>query len=129
MATHHTKLNSIVRRARAAITTAMQGLPEAELVPVAGHARLEVRGRRFGWFLVDHHGDGRVAINVKCSAVLSGALKDALPAHYHVPKYVGVHGWIGLWLDVPGMNPMLLADAVAEGYRLAAPKALVKQLG
>ena len=31
-------------------------LPEAEAVPQAGHLSLEVRKKRFGWFLVDHHG-------------------------------------------------------------------------
>src|SRR5690348_7307026 len=36
-------------------------LPEAEAKPAGRHLSLEVRGKRFGWFLVDHHGDGRVA--------------------------------------------------------------------
>jgi predicted DNA-binding protein (MmcQ/YjbR family) len=117
-----------VERARKLVGAALRGLPEAELVPVGKHGGLEVRGRRFGWLLVDHHGDARLSLNVKCSAILSGALKDALPAHFHIPKYVGNKGWIGLWLDLPGMQRDLLQDAVTEGYRLAAPKALLKQL-
>jgi predicted DNA-binding protein (MmcQ/YjbR family) len=117
-----------IKRVWALVTACLQGLPEATLVPVARHGGLEVRGRRFGWLLVDHHGDGRLAINVKCSAILSGALKDALPKHFHIPKYVGNKGWIGLWLDVPELRRDLLENAITEGYRLAAPKALLKQM-
>jgi predicted DNA-binding protein (MmcQ/YjbR family) len=116
-----------VKRARELLATALRALPEAALVPVGKHGGLEVRGRRFGWLLVDHHGDGRLAVNVKCSAILSGALKDALPTHFHIPKYVGNKGWIGLWLDLPGLRRQLLKDAIAEGYRLVAPKVLLKQ--
>jgi predicted DNA-binding protein (MmcQ/YjbR family) len=117
-----------IERAWQLVAASLRGLPEATLVPVATHGGLEVRGRRFGWLLVDHHGDGRLAISVKCSAILSGALKDALPRHFHTPKYVGNKGWIGLWLDVPGLRRDLLQNAVTEGYRLAAPKVLLRQL-
>jgi predicted DNA-binding protein (MmcQ/YjbR family) len=117
-----------IRRGRDLVTASLRDLPEAELVPVARHGGLEVRGRRFGWLLIDHHGDGRLALNVKCSAILSGALKDALPEHFHIPKYVGNKGWIGLWLDLPGLRRDLLQNAVSEAYRLVAPKALLKQL-
>ena len=38
-----------------------QALPEGEAKRVGRHMSLEVRRKRFGWFMVDHHGDGRVA--------------------------------------------------------------------
>ena len=39
---------------------------------------LQVRKKSFGWFLVDHHGDGRVAINCKGSAEMP---RHAAAAH------------------------------------------------
>ena len=101
-------------RAHRRVAAALKALPETSLVPVGKHGSIEVRGKRFAWLLVDHHGDGRLAINVKCSAILAGALRDALP--------------FGLWLDVPDLPQGLLDNAISEGFRLVAPKALLRQL-
>jgi len=101
-------------------------LPEAEAKPVAQHVSLEVRGKRFGWLLVDHHGDGRVALNCKGSAALHDMLENLAPAHFHVPKYV--RGWIGLWLDLPKLDWSVVETAVREAYALAAPKKLSRLL-
>ena len=117
-----------IRRARSQIEKALATLPEAGLVDISSHASIEVRGKRFGWLLIDHHGDQRIAINVKCSAILAGALQDAAPTHFHIPKYVGHRGWIGLWLDVPKLDPRLLEDALSDGYRQVAPKSLLSTL-
>ena len=53
---------------RKRIAKIVEGLPEGEAKPDGRHMSLEVRKKRFGWFLVDHHGDGRVALNCKASA-------------------------------------------------------------
>ena len=56
---------------------------------------LQVRKKNFGWFLVDHHADGRVAINCKGSAQIHDMLRNLAPEHFHVPKYLGNKGWVG----------------------------------
>lgn len=90
------------------------------------HMSLEVRKRRFAWFLTDHHGDGRLAISCKVPSLLASQLQSLVPTQFHVPKYVGSKGWIGLWLDVPGVDWAQVEICLVEGYRLVAPKRLLK---
>jgi hypothetical protein len=111
-------------RVRTRITAILRELPEARAVACGAHLSLEVRKKRFGWLLVDHHGDGRLAINCKVSALVAGHLATVLPDQFHVPKYVGSRGWIGLWLDVPQVDWPQVAATVSEAYSLSAPKTL-----
>jgi hypothetical protein len=113
---------------RKTLLAILKRLPEADGVVVGTHIALEVRRKRFGWFLDDHHGDGRVALNCKGSAALHDMLKELAPAQFHVPKYVGNKGWIGLWLDVPKLNWSAVELAVREAYLIAAPKTLAREL-
>ena len=100
-------------------------LPEGEAKSVGRHMSLEVRNKRFGWFLVDHHGDGRVAINCKASAEMHDILQQLAPAHFHVPKY-GNKAWVGLWLDGPKLDWSAVELALREAYTRTAPKKLLK---
>jgi len=44
----------------------IDALPDVTAVPIGKrHLSLEARGKRFGWFLNDHHGDGRAGLNLK----------------------------------------------------------------
>lgn len=101
-------------------------LREAEAKPAGQHMSLEVRGKKFGWFLFDHHGDGRIAINCKGSASLRDMLRNLAPEHFHVPKYV--RGWVGVWLDVPGLDWSIVEQVIRESYALVAPKKLLASL-
>ena len=49
---------------RARVTALCTGLPEVE-AEADQHVGFTVRGKRFAWYLDDHHGDGRVALNCK----------------------------------------------------------------
>lgn len=118
------RLKSSTQRKRLAAMIA--NLPEARTVAQGRHLGLEVRGKRFGWFLDDHHGDGRIALNCKGAANSHDMLKQLAPTQFHVPKYLGNKGWIGLWLDGAKMNWTAVELAVREAYRLAAPKALTR---
>jgi hypothetical protein len=113
-------------RQRKRIAKMVASLPEAETKPAGRHMSLEVRGKRFGWFLDDHHGDGRVALNCKGSAALHDMLENLAPAHFHVPKYV--RGWVGLWLDLPKLDWSLVESVVREAYAIAAPKKLLASI-
>ena len=109
---------------RKRIDKLVKALPEAEAKPAGRHMSLEVRAKRFGWFLVDHHGDGRVAINCKGSAEMHDILKQLAPAHFHVPKY-GNKAWVGLWLDGPKLDWHAVELALNGAYERTAPKKLL----
>jgi len=102
----------------------IKALPEAEVKSVGRHMSLEVRGKRFGWFLVDHHGDGRVSINCKGTAEMHDILKQLAPEHFHVPKY-GNKAWVGLWLDGPKLDWHAVELALQAAYEKTAPGKLL----
>ena len=114
------KLDSTRQRKR--LAALLVRLPEAVAVASGSHLSLEVRKKRFGYFLDDHHGDGRIAVNCKSTDDVRDALRQLAPEAFHIPRYLGSKGWIGLWLD--GAKPPWPAVELAlqEAYRLVAPK-------
>jgi len=118
-----------VNRARRHVLKILTSLPEAAANPSgAGHLSLEVRRKRFGYFLVNHHGDGRLALSLKTVPGSSRKWLLAAPERYHVPKYVGHRGWIGIWLDVPPTDWDEVEEAITDAYRQVAPQGLLKAL-
>jgi hypothetical protein len=115
-------------RQRARVIRILERFPEANAVAQGDHLSLEVRGKRFGYFLADHHGDGRIAISCKSSPDVSDAVRQLAPQHVHVPKYVGNKGWIGVWLDLPKLDWSVVKLALREAYLLAAPKSVRSRL-
>ena len=114
---------------RKRIAKIVESFPEAEAQPLGRHMSLEVRNKRFGWFMIDHHEDGRVALNCKASAEMHDILQRLVPAHFHVPKYVGHKGWVGVWLDLPKLDWAAVELALREAYLRTAPKKLADQVG
>jgi hypothetical protein len=110
---------------RERIAKMVERLPEGEAKRVGRHMSLEVRKKRFGWFMIDHHGDGRVDLNCKASADMHDILQGLMPQHFHVPKYVGNKGWVGIWLDVPKVDWAAVEMALRAGYARVAPKKLL----
>jgi hypothetical protein len=88
------------------------------------HTAFEVRGRRFAYYLVDHHGDGRVALNVKCPPGVRDARIAADPRRYFIPAYLGAKGWAGYDFDAGDVDWKEVSDLLRESYRLVAPKRL-----
>ena len=50
------------------------------------------------------------------------------PRRFFRPPYVGVRGWLGVYLDVPGVDWDEIAEIVVDAYRAVAPKRLVARL-
>jgi len=121
-----TPMNRSSERAR--IVRMIARLPQARAVPYATHLSLEIRKRRFGWFLEDHHGDGRLAIHCKASAKRRERLRAAVPQQLHAPKHVGHHGWVGLWLDLATVDWSEVESTLLEAYRMTAPASLAAGL-
>lgn len=119
----------MVYRRRVRLIALVESLPGASANELGeGHLSFEVRGRRFGYYLYNHHGDGRVAINCKAEKGANESLADFGPDRFHIPAYLGPRGWIGLWIDLPNVNWDEIESIIIDAYRLTAPKHLLVQL-
>src|SRR4029077_11659689 len=99
-------------------------LPEAIQESAARHATFLVRKSTFAYYLNDHHGDGIVSV---CCKVLHGdneALVSPQPSKFYLPAYIGPRGWVGMRLDVSGLDWNEVAELVVTSYKLIAPKRL-----
>jgi len=116
-------------KCRKRVSTLLKSLPGAQAVPMGnGHLSLEVRGRRFGWFLDDHHGDGRVALNLKAPKGAGQRLAEFAPERFHVPRFLGRHDWVGIWLDPPATDWVEIKELIESAYQLTPPSAQTKNL-
>jgi len=83
-----------------------------------------VKGKKFAWISVDHHGDGKTALLVKISGPDEQAqLIDMDPDRYYRPAYFG-DGWIGIRLDLGDTDWNAIADWLQRSWRSVAPKRL-----
>jgi hypothetical protein len=99
-------------------------LPEVVEVETWGHPTFRVRTKMFATCSSDRH-TGRPAFTCKAQPGEQEALVARDPARFHRPAYVGVHGWVGGFLD--GRAPWdELEEIVEEAWRMTAPKRLVK---
>jgi len=112
---------------RSRLATIVARLPEVE-VREQQHVAYSVRGKKFAYHLVDHHGDGRVSFQCKAERGLNQSLVDADPEHHFLPAYMARHGWIGLWLDDGPVDWDEIERYVVDAYRLTAPASLAKRL-
>ncbi|MDQ1657960.1 MAG: hypothetical protein QOD41_3043 [Cryptosporangiaceae bacterium] len=88
-----------VAAARQRLVAVAAHLPGVETADDHGHTGFELRGKRIGWLLAGHHGDGRLALWVKAPAGEQDALVSGDPGRYFVPPYLGHRGWVGALVD------------------------------
>jgi predicted DNA-binding protein (MmcQ/YjbR family) len=103
-------------------------LPEAEEFVSHGSPSFRVRGKTFATYVVNHHGDGRVALWLPAAP---GAQEHhvTLDAHnFYVPPYVGPRGWLGVRID-RNLRWSRIAALIREAYERVAPPALSAQIG
>jgi hypothetical protein len=102
-------------------------LPQATERPSHGEAAWFVgKGRSFATTAFHHH-DDRVAFWCAAPDGAQETLVALSPARFFVPPYVGVRGWLGVYLDVP-VDWDEIAELIAAAYREAAPKRLLATL-
>jgi hypothetical protein len=99
-------------------------LPEARRELGGRHASFSVRGKKFAYFLDNHHGDGIVAMACKVLPGDNTALPAANPKRFYVPRYLGPRGWVALRLDVGPIEWNEVAALVGWSYKRTAPKYL-----
>lgn len=102
-------------------------LPGVHVDEANGHVGFSVRGKRFAWLQVDHHGDDRVALCVKAPAGEQEALVSGGGAFF-VPSYVGSKGWVGIDL-APAAAPDWdeVESLLEQGWRMNAAKKAVAE--
>ena len=100
-------------------------LPEAEETLSHGMPCFGiVKGKKFAYVSVDHHGDGKTSLLVKISGPDEQAqLIDMDPDRYYRPAYFG-DGWVGIRLDLGSNDWDAIADWLQRSWRSVAPKKL-----
>ena len=94
--------------------------PEAAEVISHGSPDFRVRGKTFATYVVNHHGDQRIALWLNAPAGAQELYTRAEPKHFFVPPYVGPRGWLGVQLD-KGISWKRVAKLVREAYEKVAP--------
>lgn len=87
--------------------------------------------RRSFVMFADHHHDDRLAFWCAAPPGAQEELVAAEPDRFFRPPYVGGRGWLGVWLDVAGMDEAFWAEIgeiVTDAYREIAPKTLVARM-
>jgi hypothetical protein len=97
------------------------GFPAAEEKLSHGAPSFHVRGKMFLSFVDDHHADGRLAVWCKATLEEQRRLVAEDAVQFYVPPYVGVKGWVGVRLDVPGTDWIGLSILVEHGWTSVAP--------
>ena len=83
-----------------------------------------VKGKKFAYVSLDHHGDGKTALLVKISGADEQAqLIDMDPARFYRPAYFG-DGWVGIRLDLGDTDWDAIADWLQRSWRSVAPRRL-----
>jgi hypothetical protein len=104
-------------------------LPETEEFLSHGAPNFRVRGgKTFAIHVINHHGDGRIALWLKAPDGAQELCVGADPRNFFVPPYVGVRGWLGVRLD-QGLAWRRIAERVREAYECVAPSALCARIG
>src|SRR4026207_1447952 len=103
----------------------MASFPETEEFVSHGFPTFRVRGKIFATYTINHHGDGRVALNLVAPPGAQTAFVKMNPKAYFVPPYVGPRGWLGVELD-KGLGWGTICEHVREAYAKVAPAELVR---
>jgi hypothetical protein len=89
-----------------------------------GHLAFRVRKKTFGYYLFNHHGDGKVAFCCKSSLTEQRHLLREDPETFFVPAYVGAKGWVALRLDLQEVDWDVVSELARSAYLGVAPSTL-----
>jgi hypothetical protein len=118
----------VARDVHTAVREACLWFPEAEEILSHGSPNFRVRGKTFATYVINHHGDGRVALWLNAPPGSQEMHVRAEPRHFFVPPYVGPRGWLGVILD-HGIDWTRVVALVREAFEKTAPKDLCAVLG
>lgn len=102
--------------------------PEAEEIPSRGSPDFRVGGKTFATYVVNHHGDGRIALWLRSPEGAQRYYTESDPDNYFVPPYVGPKGWLGVHLD-HSLSWNAIADRTRDAYEAVASTKLSATIG
>jgi predicted DNA-binding protein (MmcQ/YjbR family) len=108
-----------------AVREIMASLPETGEFVSHGSPTFRVRGKIFATYTINHHGDGRVALNLVAPPGAQAAFVKMQPKAYFVPPYIGPRGWLGIEID-KGLGWETVCEHVRDAYEMVAPPELVR---
>lgn len=118
-----------IEKGRASVAHICLAFPEAETDSRSGqHTGFTVRGKAFAWYLVDHHGNGRITFSFRVALQAQEAMVAAEPARFFASPYVGRYGWTEMDLTVAEPDWEDVAEFARGSYRIVAPKRLTAML-
>ena len=113
----------------AAVREVCLSFPESEEVMSRGSPDFRViDGRTFATYVVNHHGDGNLALWLRMPPGAQNLYVDGEPEYFYIPPYVGPSGWLGIDLD-KGLSWSRIAELVRQAYVQVAPKRLTAVIG
>lgn len=95
-------------------------LPQVEERLSHGEPAWFFRGKKLFVMYADRHHDDRVAFWCAAPAGVQAMLVEASPEAFFIPPYVGVRGWLGVYLDRE-VDWSEIEGIVGEAYRVVAP--------
>ena len=110
------------------LRTLCLALPEVTERLSHGEPTWFVRDKKTFVSYSNHHHDDRLGFTCAAHPGVQGDLVARDPKRFYVPAYVGHRGWLGVYLDVPGVDWDEIADLVEDAYRVIAPAKLVASL-
>ncbi len=103
-------------------------LPEVEERLSHGECTWFVRGKKVFVQMSDHHHDDRLGMWCAAPAGVMTELVEQEPERFFRPPYVGARGWLGVYLDVAGLDWGEIEAIVRDAYRVVAPAKLAALL-
>ncbi|MFD0659128.1 MmcQ/YjbR family DNA-binding protein [Thermocatellispora tengchongensis] len=94
------------------------GFPETVEKLSHGEPTWFARGRKTFVMYADHHHDDRLAFWCAAPPGAQEARVAEDPERFFRPPYVGHRGWLGVYLDVPGLDWTEIEDIVAEAHEV-----------
>ncbi|MEV0644268.1 MmcQ/YjbR family DNA-binding protein [Phytomonospora sp. NPDC050363] len=103
-------------------------LPEVTERLSHGEPSWFVRDKKLFVTTSDNHHDDRLGFWCAAPPGEAAALVAGDPVRFYVPPYVGHRGWLGVYLDVEGVDWQEVGEIVKEAFRCVAPKRLLAEL-
>lgn len=111
------------------LRTICLALPEAHEQVAWGAPTFRVKGKLFAMYANPdtHAGAGRPGVWLHASKENQLLMVADRPDRFFVPPYVGVGGWVGVWLDGE-VDWAELADLARDAWERVAPRKLVARV-
>ena len=103
-------------------------LPETSERLSHGEPTWFIQGKKTFVTYADHHHDDRLSFWCAAPDGAQEILVGTDPERFFRPPYVGHRGWLGVRLDVDGVDWDQIADLVTDAWRTVAPKRLLARL-